>query len=105
RDKDELFRQISTKMAERKQPKHYKLVPIFSTVAVFLLIIAIVPALINLDMSEISSNDSAKDTSEESSYDIEMSAEKSVDEQEVKMFDNQIESFVLQDTNHYSTII
>lgn len=105
RDKDELFQRISAQMNKKEPRKHYRLAPIFSTIVALILIFTIVPTLINLDMSDTSSNDSAKNFTQESSHEMDMIAEESDEEQEAQVFDNQIESYVIQNINNDSTVI
>lgn len=105
RDKDELFRRVSAQMNEKKPHKNYKLAPILSTLIVVLLIFVIIPVLINLGMSETSVNDSAENGVEESSHKMETTLEQSDADQNVQVFDDQIESYVLQDNDKNSTII
>lgn len=106
RDKDELFRRVSAQMNEKKPHKNYKLAPILSTLIVVLLIFVIIPVLINLGMSETSVNDSAENAVEESSHKMETTLEQSdADQKNVQVFDDQIESYVLQDNDENSTII
>lgn len=108
RDKDELFRHISSKISENKPRKKYKLVSVFGTLIVVMLIFAIVPLMINLSMSETSVNDSAGNAFNETSnsnHDAEVAIEESSIEQEKRAFNSQVESYVLRSIDENSTII